>query len=354
MAIGFDDFDDIGVIQETDRIAMRPIDEAMAIIKHDARDGSLKVVLSNGNDEEPDEVNASQIEFAPVLVYGFIKGSDDDKNLYSSALSLNRFYDVYCYKENGGSESLGILKSDEAYHKSNGNTGFYSRIFGVLRSVDGKNPLNISEIKEHFTDTKIVPCFIDMKTVKTTKLRGIVGRNWSKGIKHKFVTIIGGKKGLSYVNGHGNKSYYPDFKVTEDNDALNKMANISQEFLQACFDFNKQIVDHDEFIQELYLHQFTQPNVVNHLLDLGISNVDTLNDYFKTQHTDWRGLRQALNNVDSQKEKDVESATQKVNDFNVSKSDQQKELMGAVNEGMSDDTNDQSSGFDISDDDLPF
>ena len=68
MAIDFSDFTDIGVGEETQRTLLRPIDSEMAILKHDARDGSLSILLSNGNNEKPDEIEEiKEISFAPVF-----------------------------------------------------------------------------------------------------------------------------------------------------------------------------------------------------------------------------------------------------------------------------------------------
>ena len=351
MAIDFSDFTDIGVGEETQRTLLRPIDSEMAILKHDARDGSLSILLSNGNNEKPDEIEEiKEISFAPVLVYGFIKGAGDNSEdpRYSSSLSSNLFYDVY-KRDNNGTTSLGIIKSNDAYQKSNGVARFQWRIIGVMRSVDGKNPNSISEIEKHFEDEQIIPCFIDLKTVKTTKLQEIVGRNWRKAIKNKIITIKGGKKGLNYKNAHGGKSYYPAFEVSDEPEALKKLATISEDYLQACMDFSKEVATHDEFIRELYMHQFIQPKGVESLRDLGISDVDSLNAYFEDNHTDWDGLRKAIGEQVKAKQDAIDNAVDKV-DQNMA--DQKQELKDALkNDAFS---NNQNNEIDVSDDELPF
>ena len=345
MAIDFSNFTNVGVSEESQGLSMRPVDN-MAILKHDARDGSLSIFLSNGSNEDPDEIEEiKEVSFAPVLVYGFIKGAGDNPEdpRYSSSLSSNRFYDVYKYDRNS-TASLGIVKSNEAYQKSNGVTGFQRRIIGVMRSVDGKNPKSIPEIEKHFGDEQNVLCFIDLKTVKTTKLQEIVGRNWSKAIKNKIVTIKGGKKGLNYKNAHGGKSYYPAFEVSDEPEALKKLATISEDYLQACMDFSKEVATHDEFIRELYMHQFTQPKGVENLRDLGISDVDSLNTYFEDNHTDWDGLRKAIGEQAKAKQDAIDNAVDKVDQ---SMADQKQELKDAF-------SNNQNDEIDVSDDDLPF
>ena len=350
MAIDFSNFTNVGVSEESQGLSMRPVDN-MAILKHDARDGSLSIFLSNGSNEDPDEIEEiKEVSFAPVLVYGFIKGAGDNPEdpRYSSSLSSNRFYDVYKYDRNS-TTSLGIVKSNEAYQKSNGVTSFQRRVIGVMRSVDGKNPKSIPEIEKHFGDEQIVPCFIDLKTVKTTKLQEIVGRNWSKAIKNKIVTIKGGKKGLNYKNAHGGKSYYPAFEVSDEPEALKKLATISEDYLQACMDFSKEVATHDEFIRELYMHQFTQPKGVENLRDLGISDADSLNTYFEDNHTDWDGLRKTIGEQAKAKQDAIDNAVDKVDQ---SMADQKQELKDALkNDAFSNNQNDE---IDVSDDDLPF
>lgn len=351
MAIDFSDFTNVGVSEETQGLSMRPVDN-MAIIKHDARYGSLSVFLSNGSNEDPDEIEEiKEVSFAPLLVYGFIKGAGDhpEDPRYNSSLSSNRFYDVYRYDRNGAT-SLGIIKSNEAYQKSNGVTNFQRRVIGVMRSIDEKNPKSIPEIEKHFEDSEIVPCFIDLKTIKTTKLQEIVGRNWSKAIKNKIVTIKGGKKGLNYKNAHGGKSYYPAFEVSDEPEALKKLAAVSEDYLQVCMDFSKEVAAHDEFIRELYTHQFTQPHGVENLRDLGISDVDSLNAYFEDNQTDWNGLRKAVGEQAKAKEEAIDKAVDKV-DQGVS--DNQQELKDALtNDAFSNNQNDD--GIDVSEDELPF
>lgn len=351
MAIDFSDFTNVGVSEETQGLSMRPVDN-MAIIKHDARDGSLSVFLSNGSGEDPDEIEEiKEVSFAPLLVYGFIKGAGDQPEdpRYNSSLSSNRFYDVYRYDRNG-TTSLGIIKSNEAYQKSNGVTSFQRRVIGVMRSIDKKNPKSIPEIEKHFGDSEIVPCFIDLKTIKTTKLQEIVGRNWSKAIKNKIVTIKGGKKGLNYKNAHGGKSYYPAFEVSDEPEALKKLAAVSEDYLNTCMDFSKEVASHDEFIRELYTHQFTQPNGVENLRDLGISDLDSLNAYFEDNQTDWNGLRKAVGEQAKAKEEAIDKAADKVDQ---SVADNQQELKDALtNEAFSNNQNDD--GIDVSDDELPF
>lgn len=351
MAIDFSDFTDIGVGEEAQKSLLRPIDSDMAILKHDARDGSLSIFLSNGNNEKPDEIEEiKEISFAPVLIYGLIKGGSDNPEdpRYSSSLSSNLYHDVY-KRDNNGTTSLGIIKSNDAYQKSNGAARFQWRIIGVMRSVDNKNPKSIPEIEKHFEDEQIVPCFIDLKTIKTTKLQEIVGRNWRKAIKNKIVTIKGGKKGLNYKNAHGGKSYYPAFEVSDEPEALKKLATISEDYLQACMDFSKEVATHDEFIRELYMHQFTQPKGVENLRDLGISDVDSLNTYFEDNHTDWDGLRKTIGEQAKAKQDAIANAVDKLDQ---SMADQKQELKDALkNDTFSDNRNDE---IDVSDDALPF
>lgn len=348
--MNFDVLDEVGVKEDSNVLSMRPV-ENMAILKHDARDGSIKVILSN-DDDEPDEVSAKKLEFVPTLIFTYVGGSINSKTekiRFASALTSNNYFDVYQYNEDSN-ESLGIMKSTVAYDKSNGATSRLDRVFGVLRSVDGNNPMSYPEIEEHFKGEPIVPCFIDLKYSKSKWLQNKVTGNWSRAIKKKFVTISGGKKGLSYTTTAG-KSYHPEFSITENEKSLAKMAEISQDYIKACLDFANEVVEHDKFIRELYVHGLTMPNAVDYLRDLDVYDVESLKRYFQEQNSNWDALYQTILSSGMAKEQSVDKAVAKVENSSI----QNEDIKKAINDTYrGNNSEDEDKEIPVEEDELPF
>lgn len=346
--INFDDFNNKGVKTEKEGLPKRPVDD-MVIIKHDARIGALTALVSIGNsDEEPESVNATSIQFVPLLTYTQVSGKVDKKDAYyTSALTSNNFFDVYGYGEDA-QKSLGIISSNLAYDKTDGATSRSDRVFGILRAIDGKNPMEYEEIKKVFGSQPIVPCFIDLKYNKAQILAKEVTGNWSEAIKQKIVTINGGNgKELAYTNKSGQKNYHPAFKVEENEKVLKKMQEISQDFLQKALNFADKVEKHDEFISTLYEQELTAPGIVNTLSDLGVTDMDSLDRYLQKHNNDWNALHKLVNRSSVHTKEDIDEAIDKVDDYltNDNKDFGTDDLKKAF---------DDESDISVDEDELPF
>lgn len=332
-AISFADFQEVGVNQESERLPMRPTQGEMAIIKHNAQTGKLSLLLANG-DTDPDVVKAKSISFATTLVYGFVKGSDDSGNTYMSSITNNPYFDIYKTGDNK-SESLGISK--KPYDVTEKSATRQTRIFGVLRSVDGKNPMNNEIIAKHFEGKAVVPFLLDLPYSKVRLLIDLIGRSWSRVIKTSIVTISGGMDDdLEYkINSANYKAtmYHPKFKVETDDEALKKLASVAQDFLHTCFEYSEDVKKHDEFISELYRHNLCAPDVVNNLSDMGISNKNDIENYFKDNNTDWNGLKNDLAEMEG---KPFVNKEIKEDPFK----DNADDLIDSINEGLEDSLDD--------------
>lgn len=263
--IGFEDFDnDVVQTSESNAVPVRP-SQNMAILKQDARDGMVKLLLPNDeNGDRRDDVVVKKVEFASITMLTKVSGSQ-----IGSGTSFSNIYDVYSFGDD--SKSFGLFTGNDLFNSdgpelNDARTRTVRRIFGVLRSVDGKAPNANEDIKEAFGDEPI-GVYYDMPWKKFQPLSDQVKSNHFAGLD---IEVSGGKKkDLAYQvkTAEGDKTNYkPAYVVTPmDDKTKDGLAKYAQDFLQETKDWIDKVRQNDAFLTDLYKNGFRQPGVVDKL-----------------------------------------------------------------------------------------
>lgn len=310
MTIRFSDFADAGVQQKQSTRLPRTPEGFSVYGKHDSRDGSVKLHIqlpnTDDNSDNYTDVDVDGFEFVAIVTYGTQNGNPQaDGREYDggviTGLSKRGIYDIYGGSNANGqfsSTSLGIYQAGNDTRELGLRSQY--RIFGVLRSVNGKAPKSVPELAQLFNDGP-VPIVVDlnyhkeMELVKTaTPMESYPKPSVYQG---KLISYSGGKaKELKYNNGHQNV-FNPVFKVTEMSaEQLTKMEEYCQPVLEVVTEYDRKVDVHDQLLKTLYNNGFKGKNsvgLINKLGDADIANADDLNEYLQ-KHGGFANLKASL------------------------------------------------------------
>lgn len=149
------------------RIPMQPQGLKAWQIKHNAKDGTLSILLPDADENEdgrPTTIEGlASASFVPVYAYRNAHGSIDDDTVGSNpSLSATRF-DCYVYHDSG-TESLGILTDKEI--KDGQDFGVGQRFFGFMTAVDGKKITDDERFAKYVPESGLVFCYTQFTPYK--------------------------------------------------------------------------------------------------------------------------------------------------------------------------------------------
>lgn len=270
-------------IQEEGRgIPMSPVANRV-ILKHDAKNGQVSILLPNEKDK--DQLDVDSVTFVPLTApRHLVKSSKETDSKIDSQLSYSNAFDVYQY---GNDKSFGIMTRREGYDNLE-VTGVY-RVFGFLYMVNGKSIAKSGTKLAEMFGTNLVPCFMDMKYKKFKKLldacttAGIpsdveAGRPIFEG---NLITLTtDNSASLKYED---DSYWYPNFTVNSlpkaKQDGMNKFAS---DYMKVLHSYRDRILKNDKFLNTLVSFGLTKPNTINALRNMNIGDNDSLQKYMET------------------------------------------------------------------------
>lgn len=274
----------------------------IAYIKHDSRDGKLKLLVPNPDAEDNDNAQNmlefplervakdgsqafGEVELATLLMRTYLKADDA-----RSQITEGKFFSVISYGEDGGHK--GLMTRKEAYDRFDARQ--YYRLIGILRSINGERPQTaVPALANMFGDGGAVPALFDMPYSKWDELRKIDAGATNSTI----VTICGGKDTPYSVNARGKSltMYRPIFATKRMTQKQQQgMAKLGAAFLEEASNWMQQIDNNDELIAQLYQHNIRNAGCLDALADVSpaITDGPSLNQWLKTNNDDWNQLAQ--------------------------------------------------------------
>ena len=338
----------------THRVPLQPTGVSSWILKHDARDGSMSIILDDSDRNDPKSVptiiGIDSASFIPVYGFSNVHGSINNVSVGSNP-SVAGEYDVYLMPNDGDNESLGIKTRKEIKKEP---YGIGQRLFGFLTAINGTkisdlDDENFGKLKELFPESGIKMVWFQFTASKYFAMAQQLNLDYNKAntsVSSHILTIESvdkkSKQASEFrVNTQNGTNYSPKFslKAVKPN-VLARMENKAENEVAHLAEYNKQIKEKDEFLKELRQNQVTGPDVVNNLDENGIYNVETLKDFVgEGTSEDWQRLQKLANGG-------LAPAT--------SQAERDKQIMSALG-GETQPTADTvgTSDFD-EDDDLPF
>lgn len=304
--IGFEEFqNDVFTSGQNNAVPVRP-SQNMAILKHDARDGSLKILLPNdANGDRRDDIHVKEVEFVALPMMGKVAGENIGSNV-----TLSNLYDVYSYGKFG--KSFGIMTGSGLFNSTNqelnsARARVVRRLFGVLRSVNGSGPANNEDLADVFGDTAI-GCYIDLPYKKYEPLQSAVSAmpNATSGSISGLLVKLSGSKKKEYSYqvttnlGDTKTNYLPVWEVNElPAESKQKFAEYAQDFLKEFSKWRNDVKKNDAFLGMVAGRVSMDPGTVDKLRDLDVTweNYEEKVAEYATQDLDgWQAIRaQVLN-----------------------------------------------------------
>lgn len=329
------------------RIPMQPQGLKAWQIKHNAKDGTLSILLPDADENEdgrPTTIEGlTSASFVPVYAYRNAHGSINDDTVGSNpSLSATRF-DCYIYHDSG-TESLGILTDKEI--KDGQDFGVGQRFFGFMTAVDGKKITDDERFANHVPESGLVFCYTQFTPYKLYQMVKALNLDYStcntQLINH-VLTIEAKNKASKDANDYKctngkHVSWAPKFTMAKLTDkAINHLEEKAVDVFESLGQYNKRIKENDEFLNELTIHGISNPNAVNNLDEQGIYDKKTLAEFIGDDKSKWA---------------DVVSIAKKKSLSNLDPEDQNNAILDIVSGGENNENNDNDDAFDESD--LPF
>ncbi|MCL8206199.1 hypothetical protein M5361_13760 [Ligilactobacillus agilis] len=337
------------------RVPSQPAGIETWTVKHDARDGSMSIILNDNDRNDPDSkptiVDIDSASFIPAYGVSNVSGSIDDSSVFSNP-SLAGIYDVYLRIDKNNTESLGIKTHNDIKNEQQFKVG--QRLFGFLTAINGANVSNLDDekygkLKELFPESGIKMVwfqFTPTKYYSMTNQLNIPYEEANTAVKDHILTIESVDKkskeaGKFKKNSKNGSNFLPKFtlKAVKPN-TLARLTSKAEDETTHLAEYHKAIKERDAFLIELRQNQITGPDVVNNLDENGIYNVETLKEFVgEGTSEDWQRLQKLANGglapVTNQAERD-------------------KQIMSALG-GETQPTVDTAGTSDFDeDDDLPF
>lgn len=281
------------------RVPMQPAGLNAWNVKHNAKDGTMSIVLPNSdeNDEERPKVveGIESVTFVPVLSYRNIHGSIDDDTVGSNPTFEARHFDTYVYHD-GSVESLGIFGPKEIKEQPFG-VGY--RLFGFVTAVDGVNVNKHEKLKEYVPDDGLVFCFMQFTPYKLYQLCRQLRLDYSTvstSIAGRLLTVESKTKlsedAQTYrmVNGK-HTSWAPKFMLKKLADTVNQRLEkkMDENYTEPLTLYSKQIENRDQYLKTVAMHGINGPMTVNRLEDAGLYDVKTINKFLEEGNT-WNDI----------------------------------------------------------------
>lgn len=281
------------------RVPMQPAGLNAWNVKHNAKDGTMSIVLPNSdeNDEERPRVveGIESVTFVPVLSYRNIHGSIDDDTVGSNPTFEARHFDTYVYHD-GSVESLGVFGNKEIKEQPFG-VGY--RLFGFVTTVDGVNVNKHEKLKEYVPTDGLVFCFMQFTPYKLYQLCRQLRLDYSTvstSIAGKLLTVESKTKlsedAQTYrmVNGK-HTSWAPKFMLNKLADTVNQRLEkkMDENYTEPLTAYSKQIENRDQYLKTLVMHGINGSMTVNRLEDAGLYDVTTINKFLEEGNT-WKDI----------------------------------------------------------------
>ena len=275
----------------------------IAYIKHDSRDGKLKLLVPNPDAEDDDNAQNmlefplervsedgsqtfGEVELATLLMRTYLKADDA-----RSQITEGKFFSLVSYgKEDSGHK--GLMTRKEAYDRFGARQ--YYRLIGILRSINGKKPqTSVPALTNIFGEGGAVPALFDMPYSKWDELRKI-----DAGATNSTIVTIRGGKDMPYSVNVGGKTltmYRPTFATKRMTKKQQQgMATLGATFLEEASNWMQQIDANDELVVQLYQHNIRTAGCLDALADVSpaITDGPSLNQWLKANNNDWNLLAQ--------------------------------------------------------------
>ena len=279
------------------RIPMQPQGLKAWQIKHNAKDGTLSILLSDADENEdnrPTTVEGlTSVSFVPVFAYRNAHGSIDDDTVGSNpSLSATRF-DCYIYHD-GSTESLGILSDKEI--KEEQDFGVGQRFFGFMTAIDGKKIADDERFAKHVPENGLVFCYMQFTPYKLYQMVKALNLDYStcntQLINH-VLTVEAKNKASKDANDYKctngkHVSWAPKFTMVKLSDAaISRLEEEAVNIFEPLSQYANRIKERDEFLNELTIHGISAPNAVNNLDEQGIYDKKTLAEFIDNDKTKW-------------------------------------------------------------------
>ena len=273
------------------------------VLKHDANDGQVSLLLpetDTSSSSKEKMIKVKSVSFVPLMTpLHLVHSEKDNKKRIDTSLSFGNVFDLYRYDNEH--KSFGIKTPTDAYNELEAKRTY--RTFGFIYAIDGKKPSSTKKIEGMFGDA-IIPCFMDMRWAKFSKLLD-AGSN--AGVPFDGRPIVEGNivtlttddsDSLKYEE---DSYYYPNWTVTPLNDEQNQnMLDYSTNYRKILSDYRQKIFDNDEFLNLLFTQRLTKPRTVSILRDMGITSKEsmykTIETYGSTDVERFAKLREVVDN----------------------------------------------------------
>lgn len=327
----------------------------MLLIKHDSRDsaeGKLSVMRPNLSGDQWDRQQVventfkiDKCQFAAITTLQHLSGKDEKTGTrYYTDCSENGYFNI----RNSDGNSLGIYTSKEAYD-SNLPTRVAYRVFGLLRSINGKAPQTaIPELKEDFGDD-LIPVVFDMNFTKRKALQQVAEQSGLESYDAgNFVSIEGGIHNDCINETNNGINYLPKFECEALTEKANKtMSEKASEFLDLLNDFMSKIRSQDEMYRSLSVNGYDKrPGLVEKLNAMEITDNESLDKFLEKAQAEgkdsWKALNDRLNQA-------VDQAANKVDAFAQNRNTLKEAMQGSSSASSVADTE-----IEVSDEELPF
>lgn len=271
------------------RVPMQPAGLQAWNLKHNAKDGTVSIVLPNAGENEdgrPTVIEGLEsVTFVPVLSYRNVHGSVNDDTVGSNPTFEARHFDAYVYHD-GNTESIGILSPKDIKEKP---FGIGYRLFGFLTAVDGVNVTKNEKTSGFVPNDGLVFCFMQFTPYKLYQLCSQLRLDYatvSSAVAGKFLTVESKTKlsedAQTYrmVNGK-HTSWAPKFALKEPSDAVKKRleTKMDEDYTEPLKTYSKQIENRDSFLNMLVIHGVNGPMTVNRLENAGLYDVKSVNRF---------------------------------------------------------------------------
>lgn len=327
------------------RIPMQPQGLKAWQIKHNAKDGTLSILLPDADENEDGRPTTIEglvsASFVPVFAYRNAHGSIDDDTVGSNpSLSATRF-DCYVYHDSG-TESLGILTDKEI--KEEQDFGVGQRFFGFMTAVDGKKITEDERFAKHVPENGIVFCYTQFTPYKLYQMVRALNLDYNTcntQLTNHVLTIEAKNKASKDANDYKctngkHVSWAPKFTLAKLSDAvINRLEKKAVDIFKPLAQYMERIKENDEFLNELTIHGISSPNAVNSLDEQGIYDKKSLAEFIGNDKSKWA---------------DVTAIASKKPLAKLDPEQQNDAIMDIVNGGEGNDSDDDA--FDESD--LPF
>lgn len=330
------------------RIPMKPQGLKAWQIKHNAKDGTLSILLPDADENEdgrPTTIEGlTSASFVPVFAYRNAHGSIDDDTVGSNpSLSATRF-DCYVYHHDNSSESLGIFTDTEIREEHAFGVG--QRFFGFMTAIDGKNIAKDERFAKYLPENGIVFCHTQLTPYKLFQMVKALNLDYDKcntQLINHVLTIEAKNKASEDANDYKcvngkHVSWAPKFTMAKLSDTkINSLEKKAVDVFEPLGQYSKRIKENDEFLNELTIHGISGPNAVNNLDEQGIYDKKTLAEFIGNDKTKWSDV------VDIASKKPLSK---------LDRDEQNNAILDIVSGGESSENNDNDDAFDESD--LPF